>query len=173
MRRSTMAYGSIDLALGDLTAVGLVEELDGGRERRVILRTSHRLAPAVIHLLQAEADFFTAFRAELRSALRGGEGSGLLSAALVGAAARRQEVVGDRIDLLIIGLDRNGTGHLRARVDERADSIRAAFGVEVNVLAYDVGTARAMWRTRTDAAERDVRDAELLAGTPPHEVLDV
>ena len=37
VRRSGMAYRSIDLALGELTQAGLVEELPGGRERRVRL----------------------------------------------------------------------------------------------------------------------------------------
>src|ERR1017187_10580583 len=34
VRRSGMAYRSIDLALGELAATGVVEQLEGGRERR-------------------------------------------------------------------------------------------------------------------------------------------
>src|ERR1019366_3001610 len=57
VRRSGMAYGSIDLALGELTLAGVVEEVPGGRERRVRLWSGHRLAPAIATLMQVEADY--------------------------------------------------------------------------------------------------------------------
>jgi len=39
------------------------------------------------------------------------------------------------------------------------------------VIPYDLATARAMWRTRTPAAERGVNEAELLVGAPLVELL--
>jgi hypothetical protein len=166
-----MAYGSIDLALGDLLQIGLVEEIEGGRERRVFLRTSHRLAPTLMQLLQAEGDFYSAFRAELRAVFRSTDLTTVLSAVLVGGVARREERIGDRIDLVVIGADRATLVSLRARIERSAASMRNAFGVALHVIAYDVDTARAMWRTRTAAAERDVEGAELIAGAPLAEIL--
>jgi hypothetical protein len=166
-----MAYGSIDLALNDLLEIGLVEEVAGGRERRVFLRTSHRLAPTLMQLLQADGDFYAAFRAELRAAFRHSDLTTVVSAALVGGVARREERIGDRIDLVVIGSDRTGLELLRPRLEQSASSMCNTFGVALHVIAYDVETARAMWRTRTPAAERNVEGAELIAGAPLAEIL--
>jgi DNA-binding transcriptional ArsR family regulator len=171
VRRSGMAYRSIDLALGELTETGIVEELEGGHERRVRFRTGHRLAAAISSLLQVEADFFASLRVELRTIGTASLGGGLLAAALVGAAARREERLGGSLDLLLIASDPRAATRCRERFDLAADAIRSRFGVKLNLLVYDVATARAMWRTRTAAAIRDVSDAQLLAGTPLMELL--
>ena len=166
VRRSGMAYGSIDLALGELTATGLVEELEGGRERRVRMRSSHRLAAALGNLLQVESDFFASLRIELRTATQGCLPLGLLAAALVGAVARREEMLGGTIDLLMIAKDAVSTKRCVERLGATEDSLLTRFGVTLKVISYDLATARAMWRTRTPAAERGVNEAELLVGAP-------
>lgn len=171
VRRSGMAYGSIDLALGELTATGLVAELEGGRERRVRLRSGHRLAAAMGNLLQVESDFFASFRIELRTAAQGCESFGLLSAALIGPVARREEMLGGTIDLLMIAKDAASMQRCVERLGTMEDSLLTRFGVSLEVIAYDLATARAMWRTRTSAAERGVNEAELLVGAPLVELL--
>ena len=171
VRRSGMAYRSIDLAIGELAAAGLVEELEVGRERRVRLRTGHRLAPAIGTLLQVDADFFAALRVELRAVAAAGQREGLLAAAIVGATARREERLGGNVDVVLIGTDRDAAARCRERFAAAADGLASRFGARLKVIAYDLATARAMWRTRTAAAMRDVRDSELLAGTPLEELL--
>jgi DNA-binding transcriptional ArsR family regulator len=171
VRRSGMAYGSIDLALGELTATGLVEELEGGRERRVRLRSGHRLAASLGNLFQVESDFFASFRIELRTAAQGCESLGLLSAALIGPVARREESLGGPIDLLLIGKDAASTKRCMERLTTLDEMLLARFGVQLKVIPYDLATARAMWRTRTPAAERGVNEAELLTGAPLMELL--
>lgn len=166
VRRSGMAYGSIDLALGDLTATGLVAELDGGRERRVRLCTSHRLASAIAGALQAEADFFASLRVELRTVAQGSQGVGLLAAAIVGAVARREELLGADVEVLIIANDTAAMRQCVSRFEELDVMLLARFGVRLKLISYDLATARAMWRTRTAAAERGVNEAELLVGAP-------
>ena len=173
VRRSGMAYGSIDLALGDLTAVGLVEEMEGGRERRVRLRSSHRLASAVANLLQVESDFFATLRVELRTVAQWSVGDGLIAAAVVGSVARREELLGGALDLLIIATDVGAVKRSVTRFDELGESLAHRFGVRLTLVSYDLATARAMWRTRTVAAERSVKEAELLVGTPLEELLSV
>lgn len=171
VRRAGMAYRSIDLALGELTDTGIVEELEGGHERRVRFRTGHRLAAAISSLLQVDADFFASLRVELRTIATASLGDGLLAAALVGPAARREERLGSSLDLLLIAGDSRAAARCRERFAAAADEIRSRFGVKLKLLVYDVATARAMWRTRTTAAIRDVSEAQLLAGTPLMEVL--
>src|ERR1017187_10760691 len=51
VRRSGMAYRSIDLALGELAATGVVEQLEGGRERRGRFRAGDRVCAPVTQLL--------------------------------------------------------------------------------------------------------------------------
>jgi hypothetical protein len=46
------------------------------------------------------------------------------------------------------------------------------FGAALRAMVYDRASARTMWRTRTPAAERNVRESELLAGSPLMALLD-
>jgi len=167
-----MAYGSIDLALGELTASGLVEELDGGRERRVRLCTAHRLGPAIATLFQVESDFFAALRIELRAVGQLALADGLLAAAVIGSVARREESIGDGLEILLIASDSAAVDRVTARFEAGGGLLAEKFGATLKLVSYDLATARAMWRTRTPAAEGNVKAAELLVGTPPLELLN-
>jgi DNA-binding transcriptional ArsR family regulator len=171
VRRSGMAYRSIDLALGELAVTGMVEQLEGGRERRVRLRTGHRLAAAISSLLQVDADFFASLRVELRAIAAASQRDGLLAAAIVGAAARREETLGSDLEIVLIVRDPGAVSRCQERFAAGVDRVNARFGVTVKVITYDVATARAMWRTRTPAATRNVRESELLAGMTLEELL--
>jgi len=171
VRRTGMAYGSVDLALGELTATGLVEEQEGGRERRVRFRPGHRLAGAIASLLQAESDYFPALRVELRAIAQAAVADGVLTATIVGSVARREEVIGGDLELVLIAADAAAATRAVARFDAAADSLFGRFGVRLKLISYDAITAHAMWRKRTTQAERDVRESELLAGAPLADVL--
>lgn len=171
VRRSGMAYRSIDLALGELAATGVVEQLEGGRERRVRLRAGHRLAAAISSLLQVDADFYASFRVELRAVAAASQRDGLLAAAIVGAAARREETLGSDLDVVLITRDSDAVSRCRERFAAAVDGMTARFGVPIKLITYDVATARAMWHTRTPAAMHSVRESELLAGTALEELL--
>jgi len=163
-RRSGMAYRSIALALADLIAAGVVAEVPGGRERRVELATGHRLTAAIASVLRAESDFFPSLRTELKALALGGEGDGLLTLSLVGAVARREEGVGDPLELVLVGVDRTAAVRWRERLEEGAEALSRRFGVSVRVIGYDLAEARKLWITRTARAEAMVRSAELLVG---------
>lgn len=165
VRRSGMAYRSIDLAVGELTSAGLLHELEGGRERRVQLNSGHRLAPAISALMQSEADYFAALRVELRTTAEACRRVGLLGAAIIGPVARREEVLGEPLDIAIFVNEAADASRCRAAFEAAADAIVARFGVQLKLVVYDLRSARTMWRTRTAAAERSVRESELLAGT--------
>ena len=64
-------------------------------------------------------------------------------------------------------------GEVAHAFDELGESLAHRFGVRLTLVSYDLATARAMWRTRTVAAERSVKEAELLVGTPLEELLSV
>ncbi|MGH7524784.1 MAG: hypothetical protein ACREK8_10790 [Gemmatimonadales bacterium] len=172
VRRSGMAYRSIDLALGELIAVGIVEEEAGaGRERRVRLSSGHRLAAPLKNLLQMESDHFAALRVELRAVATALLADGLLAASLVGGIARRTERLGSDVEVVLIARDAAAERATRQRFTAALDGIRARYGVTFHLIAYDLATARTMWQTRTAAAMREVRDAEHLAGSSLSDVL--
>lgn len=173
VRRSGLAYGSIDLALRDLLLTGLVEEPpQDGRERRVRFRTGHRLAGAVTALFQVDGDFFPALRVQLRATAEAAKGDGMLGAAMVGAVSRRTESLSDPVDVVMVTTDAPALQRCLERFERAGDDIAARFGARIHVIGYDLATARTMWRTRTPAAAREVKDAELLAGIPLIELLD-
>lgn len=164
VRRSGMAYRSIELALADLAAVGMVTQLPGGRERRVELATGHRLAAPLVALLQAEADFFASIRVELRAWAAALAGQGMLSAAVVGAVARRAERPGDALQLVVVARDATAAGICRGRFGSLSEALLRRHGVRAVLIAYDLAEARKLWRSATPAAQREVRDAEQVAG---------
>lgn len=166
VRRSGMAYRSIDLALGELTQVGLVEEQSGGRERRVRLCPGHRLTPAIATLMQVEADFFAALRVELRTVVEANRGDGLLGAAILGAAARQEEVLGKALQVVVVVAEASAVSRWHAAFGLVSGSVKARFGAEVSVQVYDLATAREMLRDAPEATVRDVHESELLAGAP-------
>lgn len=164
VRRSGMAYRSVELALADLAAVGIITELPGGRERRVELAAAHRLAPPLVALLQAEADFFASVRIELRAWAAAMVGQGLLSAAVVGSVARRAERPGEALQLVVVARDAPAAAQCRDRFGTLSDALLRRHGVRAVLIAYDLGEARKLWRAPTPAARRDVHDAEQVAG---------
>jgi len=156
VRRSGMAYRSIDLALADLLAVGVVEEQAGGRERRVRTCSGHRLAPVIAGLLRAEADFFPSLRAELKAIALGSEKDGLLALAIVGATALREERLGDAVEIVLVAAE----PVVAARLLERLESST------LECRSYDLAGIRALWQGHTILTDELVRDAESLVGVP-------
>lgn len=163
-RRSGMAYRSIELAIKELVTLGLLERIDGSRERLVRLSGTHRLAPAVLALLRSEADFRPALRSELRALTEAGRKDGLLAVAMIGAAARGTETIGDPLELLLVAHDPAAASKWRRQFEQAGVEIARRFGIRLVVTCYDLGQARKLWLTRTPAAERTIAGAELLAG---------
>ncbi|HEX3927304.1 MAG TPA: hypothetical protein VHW65_04855 [Gemmatimonadales bacterium] len=160
-----MAYRSIDLALEDLVASGLVERTSFGRERLVRLSSTHRLAPIVAGLFHAEADFYPALRVALR-AVTVGLHSELLAVAIVGPVARHLERLESPVELLILATTPAAATAWEHRFVAAGADMLGRFGADLKPIAYDLPTARNMWRSRTPAAERAVRDAESVSGPP-------
>lgn len=165
-RRTGMALRTVELALDDLLATGIVERVVGGRERLVRVRTAHRLAPAILGVLRAGDDHWPALRGELRAAAAAGRDAGLLAVAVIGRAARREERLGEPLDLLIIGETIAIAELWVARYTGLSEGLQGRFGVNLRPIGYDLAGARSMWAVRTSAADRSVRDAELLHGRP-------
>lgn len=169
-RRTGMAYRGIELAIKELVALGVLARTDGSRERLVALSPGHRLVPAIEALLRGEADLRPALRAELAVAARG-IGAGLLAAAILGGAARGDERIGEPLELLLLTDSADQAARARQAFERRSDELAVRYGVSLLVTAYDLATARRLWRTRTAAAERNVLGAESLVGSPPAALL--
>ncbi len=171
-RRSGMAYRSIDLALSDLIAVGVVEDLAGGRERRVRTCSGHRLAPVIAGLLRAEADFFPSLRTELKAIAAGGERDGLLVLAMVGATALREERLGESVEVVLVGSDAPTADRWVARFRSAADGLTKRFGVAFHFTCHDLGTIRALWRGADAGVTAMVKSAESLFGATLRDLVE-
>lgn len=165
-RRTGMALRTVELALDDLLATGIVERVVGARERLVRVRTGHRLAPAILGLLRAGDDHWPALRGELRAAAAASKDAGLLAVAVIGRAARREERLGEPVDLLILTETVPVATLWVSRYSALSEGLEARFGVTLRPIGYDLVEARTMWAARTLSAERSVREAELLHGSP-------
>ena len=170
-RLGGMAFRSIDLALTDLLATGLVERVGGRRERLVRAAAGHRLAPAVAALLRAEADFFPAIRSELSAVGRSGD-SGMEAVAIIGAVADGVERPSDMLQLLVVTSTEPGVRRWVDRFVAAGAGMTTRFGVRIDVTGYDLTTARRMWATRTPAAERLVRGAKSIVGPPLEQLFE-
>ncbi len=162
-----MALRTVELAVDELLATGIIDRVVGGREKLLQMRSGHRLAPAVFGLLRAGADFWPALRGELRAFAAKAPTEELLSVAVVGRVARREERLGDAVDLLVLGASREAAAFWMERYHALAEGILARFGVTVRPIGYGIAEAREMWSVRTLAAERHVVDAELVIGHAP------
>lgn len=167
-----MALRTVELALDDLLASGIVERMVGGRERLVQVRSAHRLTPSVLAVLRAGADHWPALRAELRAAANSPHDPTLLSVAVVGRVATRSERLGDPVDLLILAADEPSAARAVAGFASLADSVATRFGVTLRPIGYGLNAAREMWAVRTSAAEQTVRMAEMVHGTELLVLLD-
>lgn len=171
-RRTGMALRTVELAVDDLMTAGLVERIPGGRERLIQLRTSHRLAPSVQALLRAGADFWPALRTELRSLAATAPAGELLAVSIVGRASRREEKLGDPLDLLILTESEDSAEAWVRRYGLLAEGMLRRFGVAVRPIGYDLASARRMWAARTKAAERSVLGGEWVHGAEVGELLN-
>ena len=165
-RRTGMALRTVELALDDLLATGIVERVEGGRERLVRVRTGHRLAPAVLGVLRAGDDHWPALRGELRAAAASSRDAGLLAVAVIGRAARREERLGEPVDLLILAETVPMAERWVDRFAGLGQGLESRFGVSLRPIGYDLAGAKAMWALRTLAAERSVLESELIHGRP-------
>jgi|CXWL01.1.fsa_nt_gi DNA-binding MarR family transcriptional regulator len=171
-RRTGMALRTVELAIDDLIASGIVERMPGGRERLVQIRSGHRLTPAILAVLRAGADHWPALRGELRAAAASSQDPALLAVAVVGRAATRDERLGDPVDLLIITTDNPSAKRWVDRYTALGDGIASRFGATLRPIGYDLAEAKQVWAVRTSAAERAVLQAELIHGTEVRSLLD-
>ncbi len=171
-RRSEMAYRSIDLALAELIATGVVEDLAGGRERQVRLCSGHRLAAVVAGLLRAEADFFPSLRAELRAVAAGGGKDGLLALAIVGGTARREERLGEAVKVVLVASDPAAVTRWQERFESAAELLANRFGVAFQFDGHDRAGLGELWHGRSAAVVAMVERAELLVGAPLLELVE-
>ncbi len=159
-----MALRTIELALDDLLAAGIVERVVGGRERLVRVRSGHRLTPSILAVLRAGADHWPALRAELRVAATTPNDPALLAVAVVGRVATRTERLGDPVDLLIIATDSATSARWVERYESFGEGLTARFGATLRPIGYGLEAARTMWAARTSSAELAVRQAEQVYG---------
>ena len=154
-RRTGMALRTVELALDDLLASGIVERVVGGRERLVRVRSAHRLTP--LDPRRAPCRRRPLASAPRRAAGRRHHAESTLPSlpwpsSVVSPPVRKE--LGDPLDLLLLAatVPSAPAGSLALRrwvtgspPDSVSRSARSATGS---------GAARGMWAVRTSAAER-------------------
>jgi DNA-binding transcriptional ArsR family regulator len=169
-RRAGMAYRSIEQGAEDLLGIGVIEEVGEGRSRLLRLASGHRLGPPIAALFRSEADFFPALRIALKT-VAAGHGDELLAAAIVGPVATGTEAPGDPIEVVIVTSTTVAAGRWQSRYSAAAEDIERRFGLALRIIGYDLAGARALWSRRTGTTERQVREAEVIAGNRLLEVV--
>ena len=163
--RSAMVYRSIDIAIGDLMAAGVVELVGGRHERLFRLNAEHRLAAPLTALLRAEGDHFTALRAEL-SAICRLDAAGLVSASIVGSAVSATDRIGEDVHLVVVVDDAEAVRRWADRFVAAGKGMLSRYGVRLMVTPYSRDAAIKLWGRRTKAAENLVAGAMTIAGIP-------
>jgi len=169
-RRTSMTFRSLDLALKDLVALGIVAPVGGRQERLLRFHAEHRLAAPIAALVRAERDFYPALRSEIGAMLRSG-GAALVAAAFVGPVATGQERVSDPIRIVLITEDSESVRRWVDQIVAATEGLWTRYGLRLEVTGYDLQSARRMWTTRTAQADRLVADADILIGPPLESLL--
>lgn len=170
-RRARFTTRSVQLALEDLSAAGIVRRIEGGRDRLVLLNEAHGLAAQVEALFRAESALFGELREELVTIGRRADATGLAALALFGSVARGEERLESDLDLLIIGHDQSAADRLLDAYLAASAAMQTRFGVRLNPIAYALRSARRMWRHREAPLPELARDAVMLSGPPLTELL--
>ncbi|MES2304763.1 MAG: hypothetical protein V4558_04620 [Gemmatimonadota bacterium] len=163
-RRSGMAYRSAEIAIKELSQLGILERIDGSRERLLRISATHRLGGAITALLRAEEDYQPALRAELRALAESGKRDAVIEVAIVGAAARQEERIGSPLELLLLAKDDPSARRWAATFSAAGHQLEQRFGVLLAVSGYSLDQARRLWVTRTAVAERSISSAIPLLG---------
>lgn len=172
-RRAAVQHRSVQLALDELVALGLVRRIQGGRDFLVALSTEYYLGAAVRDLFRSESEFFLALRRQLTAMATEAPPRGRISSmALFGSMARGEDRPGSDLDLLLITADTAAQEAALARVGALSGETRKVYGYAVRPIAYTTVEARRRWRRREPPFPEIVRDHIVLVGPPLRELLD-
>lgn len=169
-RRARLQHRSVQLALDDLVALGLVTRVEGGRDFLVHLNRDHRLAASLAEAFRVEAVHFLELRRRLAAmAAPGRRGSGVAAMVLFGSVARGDDQPTSDLDLLIVAADLEPA---LERVQAGIVEVRRVFGVRVKPIGYTVAEARWLWRRRRPLLRAIARDGVVLFGSPLPDLLN-
>ncbi|MGQ0815370.1 MAG: nucleotidyltransferase domain-containing protein [Gemmatimonadota bacterium] len=172
-RRAGVQHRSAQLALEDLTALGVARRIEGGRDFLVGFNNAYELGASLRAIFNAEAGFFLALRQRLaRIATDAPRGARITSLVLFGSVARGDDQPGSDLDLLVITRNADATEIALARINAAAEEIRTALGYMVRPIAYTVTDARSRWRRREPPFPEILSDHIVLAGPTLRELLD-
>jgi predicted nucleotidyltransferase len=163
-RRAHLQHRSVQMALDELVALGLVTRVQGGRDFLVRLNAGHRLAASIVDAFRAEAAHFLELRRRLLElAAPNRRGSEITSLMLFGSVARADDDPDSDLDVLVVASDPEPA---LQRLQGGMDDLRRVFGVRVKPIAYSVTDARRLWRQRGPLLRQIAKDGVVLFGSP-------
>lgn len=172
-RRAGVQHRSIQLALDDLVALGVVARTKGGRDYLVQLGDGHRLVPALRTLLAAEALHFLELRTQLAEAARSvARSAGLVSLVLFGSVARGEDHLESDCDVFLVTREAAGIGPALAALGAVAERLERSHGCRVRPVAYSLRDAARRWRSREAPFAAIARDAVVVFGPTLTEALN-
>jgi len=171
-RLGGMQVRSAQLALADLTALGLVARIEGGRDVLVQLNRSHHLAEPLAKAFQAEGNLFLRVRERLTRLVHRQPGrKHILSVAVFGSAARGDDALGSDLDvLLVVASERDRDRALDALL-AAAEPFRVEFGVRLAPVCWTLAEARRGARAGREPWPGILRDAVTVAGPALRDLL--
>lgn len=171
-RRARLQHRTVQLALDDLVALGIVSRIQGGRDFLVSLDRGHRLAPPIEELFRVEGEHFLEIRSALtRLAVDERRQNGVLSLVLFGSAARADDKIESDLDVLVIAENAAAVDTAVTRLEVGKERLRKRFGVSLHSIGYTLAQARRLWRQRRPPLDDAQRDGIPLVGPPLRQLL--
>jgi predicted nucleotidyltransferase len=155
-RAVAMSPNTVNLAVRELAAAGVVRLLALGRAHQVGLNPSSPMSGVVAELFRSETKAVDTLAEAVQKVLKKGE-----SCVLFGSAARGEMVAGSDVDLLIVAPTWDAAAEASLQIGQAA---RRLFAAKYRMLHYTPSELRRKWDTPLLQAVR--REGVLLAGRP-------
>ena len=171
-RLARVAHMSAIKALGELTAVGVLNLTRTAATHLYQINRDHDLVPPLEALFKAEADRLAALREEARSAL--GEldlEEKVTSVVIYGSAARGETRPDSDLDLLVVVENKADVSAARELPGVLSDRLRTRYGARPSVLVLSASAARERYENGDPLLQNIATDGRTLIGTPIQEVL--
>jgi len=164
-RRVAMAKRSIDLALRDLVAAGVVRRKDFGNQSLYQLNPQSVLGKrALITLFKGERGTIEEFFDTLRDLVEVGAEVAPLWAGLFGSTALGDDAVGSDVDLAVVVTTAALVGPMHARLSDSSPTFRRRFGRVLSPVVLSLEQLQQLGRAKSPLVA-GLRTARWIAGS--------
>lgn len=158
-------------ALDDLVTLGVLRRMEMPSQHLYEVNRAHQLVREGLEpLFRAEQERIGRVLDALRAVL-GQAGDLVVSAAVFGSAARGQDSPGSDFDVLVVAKDRADVEQLHGWLAESIPRLEEEFGLDLSPVVLPLDQFRRMHRDGDPLISDVLRDARLIAGQRPEELV--